>query len=177
MPPSPSVEDPFLRELQDLMPRLWRFGLVLTKDPVAAEETTQNACLRAIERRDQFKAGTHLDRWVMTIMRSIWLNEQRAKQIRERDAEQLADRQGRQTDGQSGERMVFVSEVLTKIEALPEWQRVALLLVGVEQFSLREAAEILEIPEGTLASRLARAREALRSDLADALPLKGGPNS
>lgn len=133
----------------------------------------QSACLRAIERRKQFEAGSRLDRWVMTIMRSIWLNEQRASNIRKRDAALVAEHQGQETDGFSGERTVFVSEVLTTIEALPEWQRVAILLVGVEQFSLREAAAVLEIPEGTLTSRLARARSALRRELASDTELKG----
>jgi len=69
--------------LELCLARLWRYALILSSANDTADDLVQATCLRAIERADQFDPGTRLDRWLFTILRSIWLNEIRARKIRE----------------------------------------------------------------------------------------------
>ena len=143
------------------MTRLWRYALVLSKAADVAEDLVQATCVRAIERADQFSSGTRLDRWLFVILRSIWLNEIRARRIREGGgfvpAEDVLS-----VDGvQMVETNILAAEVLTAISGLPEAQRETLMLVYGEGYSYAEAARALGIPIGTVMSRLAAARSAL----------------
>ena len=65
--------------LADLMPRLWRYGIVLTRNSDDAAELAQATAMRALERSEQFQPGTSLDRWCFSILRSIWKNELRSR--------------------------------------------------------------------------------------------------
>ena len=65
------------------LPRLWRYGVVLSGNRETAEDLVQATCVRALERADQFAPGSRLDRWLFSILRSIWLNEIRARRIRQ----------------------------------------------------------------------------------------------
>jgi RNA polymerase sigma-70 factor (ECF subfamily) len=147
-----------IAELPALLPRLWRYALVLSGSRTKAEDLVQSACLRALERSAQFTPGTRLDHWVLAILRSIWFNELRAQRIREGQgfvdaAEVLVSDGARQA-----ETNILAAEVLTEVMALPEAQRETVLLVYVEGFSYGEAAGLLNIPVGTVMSRLAAAR-------------------
>ena len=147
--------------LDPCLARLWRYALVLTGRSDAAEDLVQATCLRAVERADQFVPGTRLDRWLFAILRSIWLNEIRARRISEGggfvDAE---DRLG--TDGeQAVETNILAAEVFKAIGPLPEAQRETVLLVYGEGYSYAEAASTLGIPIGTVISRLVAARSSL----------------
>ena len=147
--------------LRDHLARLWRYGLVLSGRRDVAEDLVQATCLRALERTDQFRAGTHLDRWLFSILHSIWLNEIRSRQIRQGagfvDAEtNLVFDGARQI-----ETGILVAQVMREVQNLPEAQREAVFLVYVEGLSYREAAEVLVVPIGTIMSRLAAARAAL----------------
>jgi RNA polymerase sigma-70 factor (ECF subfamily) len=147
--------------LEPCLARLWRYALVLSRANDAADDLVQATCLRAIERADQFMPGTRLDRWLFAILRSIWLNELRARRIREGggfvDATDVLV-----TDGASAiETNVLAGEVLTAIGRLPEAQRETVLLVYGEGYTYAEAACALGIPIGTVMSRLAAARLAL----------------
>jgi RNA polymerase sigma-70 factor (ECF subfamily) len=134
---------------------------MLSRSGDAAEDLVQATCLRAIERADQFIPGTHLDRWLITILRSIWLNEIRAARIREGkgfvDAEDALWFDGARII----ETNILAAEVLTAIGKLPEAQRETVLLVYAEGYSYAEAASTLGIPIGTVMSRLAAARAVL----------------
>jgi RNA polymerase sigma-70 factor (ECF subfamily) len=138
--------------------RLWRYGLVLSGARDVADDLVQAACLRAIERADQFQSGTRLDRWLFAILRSIWLNELRARRVREGGG--FVDASEALTFDGAGEMEtnILARQVLRQVGALPEAQREAVLLVYVEGMSYREAAEILDAPIGTIMSRLAAAR-------------------
>ena len=141
--------------------RLWRYGLILSGVGDVADDLVQATCVRAIERADQFQVGTRLDRWLFSILRSIWLNELRSRRVREGggfiDASEALVIDG----GRDIETNIFVGQVLREVGGLPEAQREAVLLVYVEGLSYREAAEILAAPIGTIMSRLAAARLAL----------------
>ena len=142
---------------------LWRFALSLSGNPDTADDLAQAACMRALERSHQIQNQDRLDAWLMTICRSIWLNEMRAQSIRK--AQSLAATPDQELIAQTldAETNIFAVEVFTQVMDLPEAQRAAVLLVFVEGFSYREAAEILEVPIGTIMSRLASARAKLRA--------------
>jgi RNA polymerase sigma-70 factor (ECF subfamily) len=147
--------------LEAHLARLWRYGLALSGARDVADDLVQSTCLRAIERADQFQPGTKLDRWLFSILRSIWLNEIRSRRIREGGgvidaAEALT------IDGAGGvETNILAAEVLAAIGRLPQAQRETVLLVYAEGYSYAEAAAALGIPIGTVMSRLATVRLAL----------------
>lgn len=147
--------------LTDHLSRLWRYGLVLSRKRDVAEDLVQQTCVRALERASQFEPGTRLDRWLFSILHSIWLNEIRASKVRQgqgfADAEETLVFDGAGTT----ETHVMATQILRKVEALPEAQRGAVFLAYVEGLSYREVAEILDIPIGTVMSRLAAARAKL----------------
>jgi RNA polymerase sigma-70 factor (ECF subfamily) len=136
--------DTVVAGLPALLPRLWRYGLILSRDPVAAEDLVQATALRALERSSQFVIGTRLDRWLFSILRSIWLNQLRAQRIRTGhglvDAEDVLV-----TDGaEQIETNILASQVLKQAMGLPDAQRETLLLVYVEGFTYQEAADVAE---------------------------------
>src|SRR5271166_1136598 len=147
--------------LEPCLARLWRYALILSRANDTADDLVQATCLRAIERADQFVPGTRLDRWLFAILRSIWLNDIRARRIREGggfvDAEETLSFDG----AQEIETNIVAAQVLKAIGRLPEAQRETILLVYGEGFSYAEAASALGIPIGTVMSRLASARSAL----------------
>jgi RNA polymerase sigma-70 factor (ECF subfamily) len=147
--------------LEPSLARLWRYALVLSRARDAADDLVQATCLRAIERADQFVPGTRVDRWLFTILRSIWLNEIRSQRIREGGGfVDAAD--ALTTDGANEiETNITANAVLRAIELLPEAQRETVLLVYGEGYSYAEAAAALGVPIGTIMSRLAAGRAAL----------------
>ncbi|MBZ6076959.1 RNA polymerase sigma factor [Microvirga puerhi] len=157
--------------------RLWRYGLVLTGRRDTAEDLVQATCVRALERAHQFEPGTRLDRWLFTILRSIWLNEVRSRRIRTGegivDAETFLTFNG----AEQIEEGVLLQQVLREMQSLPETQREAIFLVYVEGLAYREAAAVLDIPIGTIMSRLAAARTTLGRLNADAAPLSHWPEA
>jgi RNA polymerase sigma-70 factor (ECF subfamily) len=147
--------------LAEHLARLWRYGLVLSSRGDVAEDLVQATCLRALERSHQFLAGSRLDRWLFSILRSIWLNEVRARRIRQ--GEGVVDAEIALTfDGEKEiETNILTHQVLKEVQLLPQTQRETLFLVYVEGLTYREAAQILEVPIGTVMSRLAAVRQEL----------------
>ncbi len=147
--------------LRSHLARLWRYGLVLSGSRDTAEDLVQTTCLRALERAHQFQPGTRLDRWLMTILHNTWLNELRAARYRRGqglvDAESVLIFDG----ARAIEANISAAQVLKHVQALPEAQRETVFLVYVEGFTYREAAETLDVPIGTIMSRLAAARAKL----------------
>ncbi|MFK3823277.1 RNA polymerase sigma factor [Pseudomonas yamanorum] len=144
--------------MSQLLPRLWRYGLVLSRQKHVADDLVQATCVRALERAGQFIVGTRLDRWLLTIMHSIWLNELRSQRVRQGqgfvDAEQELS-----FDGETlAQDQVLAAQVIRRVNALPEAQRETVFLAYVEGLSYKEIAEVLHIPVGTVMSRLAAAR-------------------
>jgi RNA polymerase sigma-70 factor (ECF subfamily) len=148
------------------LPALRRYALVLTRDPAEAEELLQDALLRGHERRATWRPGLPLRPWLMSILHNVHVSRRR----RDWAALRRDDEAGRQPSAEGGARqddLVLLGEVGRALMALPEDQREALLLVAVEGLSYEEAAAILDIPAGTLTSRLSRGRAALRDRFAD----------
>jgi RNA polymerase sigma-70 factor (ECF subfamily) len=149
-----------------LLPRLRRFARSLSRNQHDADDLTQVAVERALRNCGQFRAGASLAGWVFGIMKNAWLDNRRAHARRGEVA--LPEDSGEHpavspTDTHT--QLWSVSEAMSK---LPEDQRLAIALVLVEGMSYKEAAEVLEIPIGTLTSRLARGRSALAAALSDA---------
>ncbi|MEZ5669685.1 MAG: RNA polymerase sigma factor [Alphaproteobacteria bacterium] len=155
------------RTLVSLLPRLRRFGTSLSGSLDRADDLVQDACERALNRVDQFTPGTRLDSWMFAIMHSIWKNRLRADAVRggggNVDADQLVDERAHS----EAEARAELSLLDRLILALPEEQRLALMLVSVEGHSYKEAATLLGVPIGTVMSRLSRARGALATAAAE----------
>lgn len=141
--------------------RLWRYGLVLSRNRDMAEELVQATCVRALEKGAQFAPDTHIDRWLFSILHSIWISDLRARRVRMGqgfvDTEDLL---APDTQEQDDDRRRF-QQLMRRVNALPEAQRNTVFLVYVEGFSYQEAAGILSVPIGTIMSRLATARATL----------------
>lgn len=150
--------------LTENLARLWRYGLVLSHQRDVADDLVQATCLRALERADQFVAGTRLDRWLFSILHSIWLNEVRSRRVREGQGFVDAGEALTFDGAHDTETHVMAGQVLKRVNALPEAQRTVVFLAYVEGLSYREVASILDIPIGTVMSRLAAARAKLASD-------------
>ena len=157
--------------LPELLKRLWRYGLVLSGDRHVAEELVQATCLRALEKCEQFQVGTSLSRWTFTILSSIWKNELRSRSVRLGEGVVDAELALVSDGDEQIEMNIFAAEVLKEIERLPEAQRASVFLVYGEGLTYREAAKMLDVPEGTIMSRLAAARAALGAMKPDGEPL------
>jgi RNA polymerase sigma-70 factor (ECF subfamily) len=148
-------------DLPALLPRLWRFALRLAGDRHDAEDLVQRACVRALERRHQFQPGTSTLSWLFSIIHSVWLNELRARNIRNHGSmqwtEELADTVA-DPAACNPEVYTLHQQIISAVEKLPDAQRTVMLLVAVEGLSYKEAASVLDVPIGTVMSRLARAR-------------------
>lgn len=147
--------------LSQHLTRLWRYGVVLSRQRDVADDLVQATCVRALERAAQFTPGTRLDRWLFAILHSIWLNEIRSRRVRMGQGFVDADESLVFDGAQETETHILAGQVLQRVQALPEAQRTAVFLAYVEGLSYREVAEILEVPIGTVMSRLAAARAKL----------------
>ena len=149
-----------------LLPRLRRFAAGLARDPADGDDLCQATVLRALDRRAQWQPGTRLDSWMMTMMRNIWIDEQRART--RRGATFVAEEAGLSVGAGGGqEEAVELGVIDRALRTLPDEQREAVLLVMVEGYSYKEAAGIVGCPVGTLNSRLVRGRDALLARLGD----------
>jgi len=153
------LED-FERELLALLPRLRRFARSLTRDEAEADDLCQVAIERALKRRAQHRPDARLDSWIFTIARNSWLDEVRSRQRRSMHLTSSDDLDDDASVATSMDPVTGMS-LHQAMNALPLDQREAVALVWVEGLSYREASDILEIPVGTLTSRLARARQKL----------------
>jgi RNA polymerase sigma-70 factor, ECF subfamily len=152
-----------LKLLQDqlvaLLPRLRRFARSLTHHAADADDLVQLALERALQKIGQWRAGTRLDSWMFGIIHNAWIDEIRARRRRERV---LAPAEaGAQVADAASEAPIQRLSLEAAFAQLPEEQRAAVSLVLVEGLAYKEAAALLEVPIGTLTSRIARGRATL----------------
>ena len=144
-----------------LLPRLRRFALALTRRSVEADDLVQDTVERALRNLDRFTPETRMDSWLFRIAQNLWIDRLRANKVRGVTVD-LDEAAQASFDGvRSVEAHTLLSQTLRALGDLPEEQREVVALVLIEGVPYREAAEILEVPIGTVTSRLARAREAL----------------
>lgn len=146
-----------------LLPRLRRFAFGLTGSMDEADDLVQAACERALSRLHQWQPGTRLDSWLYRITQTLWIDQarvckNRGDQVDSEVLEQLPASGGRSAEGEH-----TLARVSAAMDRLPEEQRLVLVLVSVEGLSYQEAAAVLDIPVGTVMSRLARARKRLHA--------------
>ena len=160
-------------------PQLYSAALRMTRNGADAEDLVQDTYLRAYRGFSTFSDGTNLRAWLFRILTNTFINTYRAKQRRPQETE-LADVEdlylyrrisGVAAAAQSAEDTLFDlftdDQVKKALEALPEAFRLPVLLADVEQFSYKEIAEMLDIPIGTVMSRLHRGRKAMHKALVD----------
>ncbi|HYP37230.1 MAG TPA: RNA polymerase sigma factor, partial [Stellaceae bacterium] len=139
-----------------------RFARGLSGSVADADDLVQAACERALARQHQFQEGTRFDSWMFRIVQTIWIDQVRSRDVRKEDGDIAEDRLGSDEPARRVEARLALDEVRRALDRLPPDQRTALLLVTVEGLSYKEAAEVVQVPVGTIMSRLARARIALQ---------------
>lgn len=143
-----------------LLPRLRRFARTLTRNVHDADDLVQLSVERALLRHEQWRPDARFESWMFGIMRNAWIDEVRA---RHRRGQVLApEESGEHVGDRSSEARVDAMAVQSAMNELPDEQRLAVALVLVEGLSYKEAADVMEVPIGTLTSRLARGRETLQ---------------
>ena len=157
----------FAHDLVALLPRLRRFARALAGAPDRADDLVQSACERALRARDTFQPGTRFDAWMFRILRNVWIDT--GRRAGARGGEHAALVEVAEQAGWDGREVVETRLMLARtrdaIAALPPESREGVVLVCVEELSYREAAEVLDIPVGTVMSRLSRARVKLAKTL------------
>jgi RNA polymerase sigma-70 factor (ECF subfamily) len=175
----------FVDDTEPFMRSLYSTAVRLTGNPTDAEDLVQETYLRAYRSYESFQAGTNLRAWLFRILTNAHINRYRAKQRRPDETElddvedlylyrrvQQAADFGRSAEDQLMEQF-SEAEVVGAVESLPEAYRMAVLLADVEGFSYKEIAEILDIPVGTVMSRLHRGRKALQKELYEFAEARG----
>lgn len=146
-------------EIVALLPRLRRFARTIARDPHDADDLVQIAVERALAHGDQWRPGSPLAHWVFGILRNAWIDEGRARSRRRRwFAHDVEVEEVRDPASEGDADLLSVEAAMAR---LPDEQRLAVGLVLVEGLSYKEAAAVMDIPIGTLTSRLARGRDTL----------------
>ncbi|MGH7750448.1 MAG: RNA polymerase sigma factor [Candidatus Dormibacteria bacterium] len=174
MPIAPIPGGDLPAEIAGFKPRLLGFARSLTHDEDEAEDLVQETCLRALGARDRFVPGTNLKAWLFTILRNLHLNRRRDAGVGPRVVaidELSADRQLFANPAGDVERQVIaradIERVVAAFRGLSATFAAPLHLVAVEEMSYAETARLLDIPIGTVMSRIYRARRLLTAALAE----------
>jgi len=169
----------FENDVEEFVPQLYSAALRMTRNPADAEDVLQEALLKAYRGYHSFTAGTNLRAWLFRILTNTFINTYRRKNRRPDEVElgELEDlylyrRSGgdgstaAQRSAEDEELDLFVdTDIKEAVEALPDNFRIPVLLADVEGFSYKEIAEIMDVPIGTVMSRLHRGRKALERTL------------
>jgi RNA polymerase sigma-70 factor (ECF subfamily) len=151
-------------QLMAALPRLRRFARAITRNVHDADDLVQLSVERALTKYAQWRPESKFESWMFGVMRNAWIDEIRSRGRRDRLF--APEEAGEHVGDDAGEGHMRILAVQSAMASLPEEQRLAVALVLVEGLSYREAADVLEVPIGTLTSRLARGREALQKQLA-----------
>jgi len=153
-----------LLQVEPLIPALRRYARALLRNPTAADDLVQDCLERAVSHWQQRREGNARS-WLFTILHNLAVNQFRQPASRGRHV--TIDETNEDDFGQEAvqEQTLMYRDVLDKLAKLPDDQRAVLLLVAVEDLSYAEAAKVLNIPIGTVMSRLSRARERLQQEI------------
>lgn len=149
------------RLIAEQVPRLRRYARALLSDPVRADDLVQETVLRALSRRHLWQPGTDMRAWMFTILHNIHVNNQRRRYVRG-ETQELAEDHPELSAPATQEKSLEIRDLARALELLPEAQRQVVLLVGLEGMDYKRVAAVLDVPLGTVMSRLHRGREALR---------------
>lgn len=156
----------FLTEIESCVPALRRYARSLLRDRDAADDLLQDCLERALGRRRLWRGGASLRPWLFRIMHNIWANEVRRRATRpaHQPLERAPDLAGA---GESHTARLALRDMARALDLLPEEQRVVVLMVAVSGMSYQGCAEALQVPIGTVMSRLSRGRGQLQLLLED----------
>jgi RNA polymerase sigma-70 factor (ECF subfamily) len=173
-PPAEDADDGFAREALSYLDSLYGTALRLTRRPADAEDLVQDTFLKAFRSSGQFERGTNLKAWLFTILHNTFRNMRRHDgrnpiEVDSDVVEQAADLAGQsQTPEQLLTRATLDADLQAALDALPEAFRQAVWLRDVEEFSYAEIARMIDVPIGTVMSRISRGRRMLYERLAGA---------
>ena len=156
------VQDEFAQELGAMLPRLRRFAFALSRHPADADDLAALALERALRSRSQFTPGTRLDSWLFRITRNLWIDTVRAR--KRQQSRFAAEEEGASVgfDPRPGtEAAIDLKRAMAALDRLPDEQREVVALILIDGLGYRETAEALDLPIGTVSSRLVRGRKAL----------------
>lgn len=158
--------DEFEEQIVGLLPRLRRFAASLAGNLADGDDLVQSALERALKSRETYNSEYKLESWMFRITQNIWIDQKRAESRRgvSLDIEEqhhIAGEDGRVTQEQRN----MTARIMNAIAGLPEGQRLVVAHVLVDGQSYSETAALLDIPVGTVMSRLARARKILESQV------------
>ena len=159
----------FNRQLQDVRPRLYRLAFAWCKDPYLADDLVQEALIRATQHQGQLRDAELLDRWLIRILANRWFDHLRAAHPTDCLDDIIDQIPGAPTDEpeRAHQRIETIERVRAAVARLPPVQRVVVTLVDLEELSYKEVASVLDLPMGTVMSRLARGRQQLKVWLID----------
>jgi RNA polymerase sigma-70 factor, ECF subfamily len=152
--------------IAEQIPKLRRYARALLGDPVRADDLVQEALLRALSRSHLWQPGTDIRAWMFTILHNVHVNNQRQRRHRD-DHQELSDDRPEMATPATQERILEMRDLARGLQLLPGPQREVVLLVGIEGMNYKQVAAVLDIPIGTVMSRLHRGREALRRLMTD----------
>ena len=152
----------FLTDLESCIPSLRRYARSLLRDGDRADDLVQDCLERALSRRHLWRGGASLRPWLFRIMHNVFANQIRARAARPKlqPLDDMSDHPGVPAD--QGDRLAL-AEMARALDQLPDEQRRVVLLVALEGLAYQDVAQILDVPIGTVMSRLSRARERLRA--------------
>lgn len=152
----------FDKGLASCLPRMRRFAHALSRHAADADDLMQSTMERALRSRAQWQPGTRLDSWLFRIMRNLWIDTARARQRAAKVEASPEEGANVGYDPRAGtDAAIDLGRVMAAMERLPPEQREVVALILVEGFGYREASEMLDLPIGTVSSRLLRGRIAL----------------
>ncbi|MDH5749609.1 MAG: sigma-70 family RNA polymerase sigma factor [Rhodospirillales bacterium] len=164
--------DDIHRLIVDQIPHLRRYARALLRNPDAADDLVQECLTRAMDRLHLWKPGSNMRAWLFSILHNQHVNAARRLNRRPDKADPERDHDAlRPAPPEQGSRHE-VRDLGRALEQLPEEQRQVVLLVGLEGLSYQETAEVLDVPSGTVMSRLNRGRQLLR----EIMEQNGTPN-
>ena len=169
----------FEQEAMTHIDALYGTAMRLTRDPDSAEDLVQETLLKAFKHYDSLRPDSNLKAWLTRVLTNTFINQYRRKQVRHRSQElydpdwmneRVSSNWAHNAAKRPGQQVVdrFIRDKLSEAVAqLPEPYRQVLLLTDVEELAYKEVAEVLDIPIGTVMSRLHRARRKLRTMLSE----------
>lgn len=161
----PRRDESLERQIVSLLPRLRRFAMSLTGNIYDADDLVQDTVERALKNIEGFHAGTRLDSWMYRIAQNLFIDGVRQRRRRKTVPDSEADGELHIDGARAAEARLMLAQASRAMLNLPEDQRIVASLVLVEGFGYQETADILNVPIGTVTSRLARARQALMAQL------------
>lgn len=154
----------FKQSVEDSRPRLFRMALAWCGQADLADDLCQEALTRALQNQQQLRSMEKFNAWIFTILANCWREHLRRRRphVEFEETDHACEQRSIEEDHQQND---LIAHLKTQVAQLPDMQRQVLTLVDLEEFSYAETADILEVPIGTVMSRLHRARAQLRAQL------------